>query len=191
MLLLLSPLLALPQEQATNNSCNWDIKEFYNADKISILPKKERNGIVQALLPDLRKSQPGMGYEPQDLTPQRLASLLRYTELTKTIAGRQIGAVTYQPQEPYACGNHGQCSGYLVEIGPHGVRSLVTDEGQGTSVGGTWGGVVLSRKGSPYPDILVLSTISPEVSVACYRWQGKSYESGCDVPVCTSSDSQK
>jgi hypothetical protein len=181
-LLLLSPPLVLPQDQTTYDSCRENEKEFYDAAPISTLPTKERSGIIEVLFPDLQKSQATVGYDPRDLTPERLASLLRYTELAKGRAGERVAAVTYR--EPSGCGNHGQCPGYLVEIGPRGVRSLVTDEGEGTSVGGTWGAAVILRKESVYPDILVLSTISPEVVVACYRWEGNSYTADwdCDVP---------
>jgi hypothetical protein len=183
LLLLLTSPFALPQDQTTYDSCRQDVKEFYNAAPISTLPTKERSGIIRVLLPDLQ-SQATVGYDPRDLTPERLASLLRYTELAKGRAGQRVAAVTYQPQEPFACGNHGQCPGYLVEIGPRGVKSLVTEEGKGSSVGDTWGAAVISRKGSVYPDLLVLSTISPEVVVACYRWQGNFYTADwdCDVP---------
>jgi hypothetical protein len=184
LLLLLTPALALSQDQSTYDSCRAMVKEFYNAAPISTLPTKERSGIIRVLLPDLQKSPATVDHDPRNLTPERLASLLRYTELAKGRAGQRVAAVTYQPQEPFACGNHGQCPGYLVEIGPRGVRSLVTEEEEGPSVGETWGAAVISRKGSVYPDLLVLSTNSPEVVVACYRWQGNSYTADwdCDVP---------
>jgi hypothetical protein len=178
-LLLLSAPLVLPQDQATFDSCRGEVKELYNAAPISTLPSKECNGIIQVLLPDLRKAN-GMGYDPQDLTPRRLASLLRYTELATGKAGQRVAAVIYR--DPGGCGNHGQCPGYLLGIGPGGVRSLIPDQGEGMSVGGTWGAEAILRKGSVYPDVLVLSSMGPGITVACHRWQGNAYTGDCDVP---------
>lgn len=180
-LLLLSPPLVLPQDQATFDSCRANVKEFYNAAPISTLPTKERRRIIQVILPDLQKSQATID-DPRDLTPERLASLLRYTELATGTDGQRVAAVIYR--EPSGCGNHGQCPGYLLGIGPRGVRSLVPDHGDGLSVGDTWGGAVALRKESAYPDVLVLASNGPELVVGCYRWQGNSYTADwdCDVP---------
>ena len=123
-----------------------------------------------------------MGWNPSDLAPQHLASMLRYTELAMGTHGERVAAITFR--DPNGCGNHGQCTSYLLELGPSGVRSLVAETKQfGRSVGGTWGAAVIPRVGSPYPDLLVLATISAsEVAVACYRWQGTLYDRNCDVP---------
>lgn len=181
MMVFLSTHLALPQEPATADSCRENLKLFYNAPPISTLPANERNGIIRVVLPDLKASEAKMGFDPRDITPEHLASLLRFTELA-TAEGERVAAVTYQ--DPDGCGNHGQCSGYLLGIGPHGVRSLVPgNRPSGLSVGGTWGAAVMSRRENPHPDLLVLATISgSEVAVACYRWQGRDYSSSCDVP---------
>ncbi len=179
---LLSTPLSRSQEQPTYESCRENVKLFYNAPPILTLPAKERSGIIQAVLPDLKALEARMGFDQQDMTPKNLASLLRYTVLATGTAGERVAAVTFQ--DPSGCGNHGQCTAYLVGIGPRGVRSLVPENGQfGLSVGGTWGTAVILRKESAYPDLLVLATVSgSEVAVACYRWQGNSYIGNCDVP---------
>lgn len=172
----------LSQEQTKRNSCQGNIRLFYNAPSISTLPTTERVGIIDVILPELKASASGMGVDTRELTPEHLSSKLRYKELAAETRGERVVAVTYQ--EPPECGNHGQCPGYLLAIGAHGVRSLVTKNGQfGISVGGTWGAAVMPRKESAYPDLLFLATISSsEVAVGCYRWGGDSYSSGCDVP---------
>jgi hypothetical protein len=176
----LSPVTA--QERATPESCRESEKLFYNAPPISILSAKEQSGIIRVVRPDLQTSESKMGFDPQDLTPARLLSLLRYTELALGTAGERIAVVTFQ--DPNGCGNHGQCTGYLVAVGPHGVRSLAPKTKQfGLSIGATWGAAVLPRKESAYPDLLVLATVSgSEVAVGCYRWQGTAYDRNCDVP---------
>ena len=172
----------LSQEQATAESCREHTQLFYDGAPISRLPAQERTGIIAVVGPDLTASQAGMGFDTHDLTPGRLSSLLRYKELATEAGAERVVAVTYQ--DPTGCGNHGQCPGYLLAIGPHGVRSLVAKDGPlGMSVGGTWGAAVIPRKESAYPDLLFLATISgSEVAVGCYRWGGHAYNSGCDVP---------
>ena len=181
-ILLLGIPLALAQDKATFESCRESEKLFYNAAPVSTLPAKERSGIIDVVLPDLKNSEAKMGFDTKDLTPQRLGSLLRYTELAVETTGERVAAVTFQ--DPGECGNHGQCTGYLLGIGPHGVRPLLPKTAPfGISIGGTWGAAVLPREGSTYPDLLVLATVSgSEVAVACYRWQGTIYGGNCDVP---------
>ena len=180
-LLLITPL-ALPQDQVTGESCRASEKLFYNSPSISTLTASERSGIIRTVLPDLKKSQANMGMDTAGLTPQHLGSMLRYTELAVAAGGERVAAITFR--DPDQCGNHGQCTSYLLGIGPTGVRSLVPETKQsGLSVGGSWGAAVLPRGGSTYPDLLVLATISgSEVAVACYRWQGKLYDGSCNVP---------
>ena len=172
----------LSQEQATGESCRENVRLFYDAPPISTLPAKERIGIIQVVLPELKAAETGMGLDTRDLTPEHLASMLRHKELATEEAGERIIAVTYQ--DPPECGNHGQCPAYLLDVGPQGVRSLIAKNGQfGMSVGGAWGAAVMLRKNSSYPDLLFLATISgSEIAVGCYRWQARTYASGCDVP---------
>jgi hypothetical protein len=82
-LLLLSAPLALSQDQVTYESCRENVKLFYDASPISTLPAKERNGIIQAVLPDLKASEARMGFDPRDMPPEHLASLLRYKVLAR------------------------------------------------------------------------------------------------------------
>ena len=182
-ILLVSTPLALSQPQATSESCRATEKLFYNSPPISTLPASQRAGILRVVLPDLQRSEANTGMDTTDLTPKRLASTLRYTELAIGAGGERIAAITFR-DDPDTCGNHGQCTSYLVGIGPSGVRSLVPETKQfGLSVGGTWGAAVIPRDGSTHPDLLVLATISgSEVAVACYRWRGKLYDGSCSVP---------
>ncbi len=172
----------LSQDQTAGESCRQSVKLFYDAPPISTLPVKERVGITQVVLPELKASEAKMGFDTRDLTSEHLSSMLRYKELFTGAAGERVMAVTYQ--DLAECGNHGQCPAYLIEVGPQGVRSLIVKNGQfGMSVGGAWGAAVMSRKNSVHPDLLFLATISgSEVAVGCYRWQAVSYTTGCDVP---------
>ncbi len=181
-ILLGSTPLALSQVQATPESCRATEKLFYNSPPISTLPISLRSEIIRVVLPDLKKSEAVMGFDTSDLTPQHMASMLRYTELAQQSGGERVAAITFR--DPSGCGNHGQCTSYLLGISKAGVRFLVPQTKQfGQSVGGTWGAAVIPRDGSSHPDLLVLATVSgSEVAVACYRWHGKLYDGNCDVP---------
>ena len=182
LVLILTVRTGFSQEQATEGSCQKNIRLFYNAPPISTLSTKERAGVIDVLFPELKASEASMGFDTRELTPERLSSMLRFKELATEARGERVLAVTYQ--DPVECGNHGQCPAYLLAIGQGGVTSLVTKNGHfDISVGGTWGVAVMPRNDSPYPDLLFLATISSsEIAVACYRWGGHAYSSGCDVP---------
>ena len=187
LLAVLVPLLVVPgprsQAQTPSfESCRRQVHLLYDAPPVSTLPVKERSGIIHLLLPDLKASEGKMGFDTQDLTPRRLASMLRFQVLGTARSSERIVSVTYQDSPQ--CGNHGQCPAYLLGVRARGVRSLVPPRaGVGLSVGGAWGAAVFSRQQSSYPDLLFLATISAsEVAVACYRWEAGAYTANCEVP---------
>ncbi len=185
LLLLLACTAQIAEPQNDYASCHDKVQLLWNAALISDLPAEERSGVIQAVLPELERDAKRSGYDPQDLVPARLSTLLRYKHLPEISGGLpHVHILVVSFNYPTACGNHGQCPTYLLGANRQTVHSIVKESpGFGRSIGGTWGVAVLNRKGSPYPDLLSLATISgQEIAVTCFRWSGTEYAYHCDVP---------
>jgi hypothetical protein len=183
LLVLTLPVTTLPLD--AQNACAAKVESFPDEKPIITLPNQYRNGIIDAVLPDLRAEANGSGYSPEDLRPARLAHSLHYWPVSSNGRGEHLWIVRFNT--PEACGPHGSCPSYVVSSSSRGIRNVLQgrESSFGTSAGGAFGIAILPTEDHTRPELLFLSHISAyETAVGCFVWDGRKYHSVTCKPEC-------
>jgi hypothetical protein len=160
------------------SACPAKVESFAGEKPILTLPKKYRDGILSAVLPDLRTDANASGYDLEDLRYARLADSLQYWPVSASQQNEHLWVVRYTTTQ--ACGPHDSCPSYVVSSGSNGVRNVLKgrESSFGTSAGGASGIAILPAWNAAHPELLFLSHISGyETAVSCFIWNGGEYRS--------------
>jgi hypothetical protein len=167
------------------SACTAKVESFGGEKPIGTLPIKYRDGIIAAVLPDLKAQANGSGYDPEDLRPAKLAYSLHYSPVSTSSQGEQLWVVRFNTKQ--ACDAHDGCASYVVSSNSKGIRNILRGrEGSfGTSAGGAFGIAILQTEEPAYPELLFLSHLSAyETAVSCFAWSGSEYRSAPCTPEC-------
>jgi hypothetical protein len=184
LLCLFSLMLTAQLQPQSSVRCQAKIEDFGSAKPIATLPTGERSTIVRALLPDIGRFYKVVGGNPDDLQPERLQRLLRFTIIPGGRAGERLMLARLAGD---SCGAHFNCVTYVISFTSAGTRSVLAgrDPSFGESAGGTSGVGILQKPGSSYPDLLFLAQLSAfETATSCFTWQVDHYAHGACPPEC-------
>jgi len=168
-----------------HTACTAKVESFAGEKPIIALPSKYRDGIIGAILPDLKAEANGSGYDPEDLRPAKLVHSLHYWQVSTNSQGEQLWVVRFNTKQ--ACDAHDGCNSYVVSSNATGVRNLLQgrEPSFGTSAGGAFGIAILPTGDPTHPELLFLSHISAyETAVGCFAWSGGKYRSAPCKPEC-------
>jgi hypothetical protein len=183
---LLAILLSTSSVQIdAQTACRAKVETFAGEKPILTLPAHYRDGIISAVLPNLKADANASGYDLNDLQPAKLARSLHYWPVPANGTDEHMWVVRFTTRQ--ACGPHDSCSSYLIGSDAKGVRNILQDRSgsPGTSAGGAEGIAILPTGNPTHPELLFLSHISGfETAVSCFDWNGSAYRSvGCS-PEC-------
>ena len=167
------------------NTCAAKVENFEGEKPIVTLPSKYRDGIIGAVLPDLKAQANGSGYDPEDLRPAKLAHSLHYWTVSANGEDEHLWVVRFNNTQ--ACGPHGSCPAYVISSGSRGIRNVLQgrESSFGTSAGGAHGIAILPIGNPTHPELLFLSHISAhETAVGCFVWSDGKYRSTACAPEC-------
>jgi hypothetical protein len=174
---------ALPLD--AQRACAAKVKNFEGEQPILTLPARYRDGIIRAVLPDLKAQANGSAYDLEDLRPAKLAHTLHYWQIPMNSKQEHLWVVRFNT--PEACGPHASCPSYVISSSSKGLRNVLQgrDPSFGTSAGGAGGIAVLPTANAAHPELLFLSHISAfETAVGCFLWDGSGYRSATCTPEC-------
>jgi hypothetical protein len=175
--LLAESLQALPLQLDAQSVCTAKIESFVSEKPILTMPSSSREGVIGAVLPDLRAQANDFGYDLKDLQPTKLAHSLHYWPLSASTDER-LWIVRFVT--PTSCGPHDSCPSYVVGSHSKSIRNLLQgrDASFGTSAGGASGIAILPVGDRTHPELLFLSHISAyETAVGCFAWTDDRYRS--------------
>jgi hypothetical protein len=178
-------LQTAPLQLDAQRVCPAKVENFAGEKSILMLPNRDRNGIIGAVLPDLKAQANGSGYDPEDLRPAKLAHSLHYWPIPTNSTEEHLWVVRFNTTQ--ACGPHGSCPAYVISSNSKSVRSVLQgrEASFGTSAGGAGGIAILPTANATHPELLFLSHISGfETAVGCFVWNGSEYRSVTCTPEC-------
>jgi hypothetical protein len=167
------------------SACRANVETFAGEKPILTLPARYRDGIIGAVLPNLKADANASGYDLNDLQPAKLAHSLYYWPIPANGTDEHMWVVRFTTRQ--ACGPHNGCPSYLVSSNAKGVWNILQDRSgsPGTSAGGAEGIAILPTGNSTHPELLFLSHISGfETAVNCFDWNGSGYRSVSCSPEC-------
>ncbi len=174
-----------PLQLDAQRACPAKVDNFAGEKPILMLPNRDRDGIIGAVLPDLKAQANGSGYDPEDLRPAKLTHSLHYWPIPANGKEEHLWVVRFNT--PEACGPHGSCPSYVVSSSSMGIRNVLQgrEDSFGTSAGGAGGIAILPTANATHPELLFLSHISGfETAVGCFVWNGSEYRSVTCTPEC-------
>ena len=174
---------ALPLD--AQKACAAKVGNFAGEKPILTLPGRYRDGIISAVLPDLKAQANGSAYDLEDLQPAKLAHSLHYWPIPANSKEEHLWVVRFNT--PEACGPHGSCPSYVVSSSSKGIRNVLqaADGSFGGGMGGAGVIAILPTVNASRPELLILSHISAyETAVSCFLWDGSGYRSATCTPEC-------
>jgi hypothetical protein len=165
--------------------CPAKVESFAGEKPILMLPNRDRDGIIGAVLPDLKARANGSGYDPEDLRPARLAHSLHYWLIPANSKEEHLWVVRFNTTQ--ACGPHDGCPTYVISSSSKGIRNVVkgNEVSLGMSANGAEGIAILPAANDTHPELLFLSHLSAyETAVSCFVWNGSEYHSVTCTPEC-------
>jgi hypothetical protein len=174
-----------PLQLEAQNACAAKVENFIDEKPILMLSQRDRDGIIDAVLPDLKAQANGSGYDQKDLRPAKLAHSLHYWPISTDSKDEHLWVVRFNTTQ--ACGPHNGCPAYVIRSNPKSVRNVLQgrEASFGMSAGGAEGIAVLPTTNATHPELLFLSHISGfETAVGCFVWNGKEYRSVPCAPEC-------
>jgi len=176
-------LTTLPLDAQT--ACAAKVDSFAGETPILTLPGRDRDGIISAVLPDLKAQANGSAYAIDDLRPAKLAHSLHYWPIPTNGKKERLWVVRFNT--PEACGPHDSCPSYVISLSSKGIRNVL--QGPDGAFGGGMGGAgviaILPTENASRPELLTLSHISAyETAVGCFVWNGNGYRSATCTPEC-------
>jgi hypothetical protein len=120
-------------------ACAAKVESFASEQPILTLPGRYRDGIIRAVLPDLKAQANGSAYDLEDLRPAKLAHSLHYWPIPGNSKEEHLWVVRFNT--PEACGPHASCPSYVISSSSKGIRNVLQgrDPSFGTSAGGAGG----------------------------------------------------
>jgi hypothetical protein len=176
-------VMALPLD--AQRACAAKVEDFAGERPILTLPGRDRDGIIRAVLPDLKAQANGSAYDLEDLRPAKLAHSLHYWPIPGNSKEEHLWVVRFNT--PEACGPHDSCPSFVISISSKGIQNVLQgrEASLGTSAGGAGGIAVLPNANAAHPELLFLSHISGfETAVSCFVWNGSEYHSVRCAPEC-------
>jgi hypothetical protein len=161
------------------SACAAKVESFAGEKPIATLSARYRDGIISAVLPDLRSQASASGYDLEDLRPSNLAHSLHYWPVSTNSQGEQLWVVRFNTTQ--ACGPHNSCPAYVISSSSKGIVNVLQgrDASFGMSAGGASGIAILPTADATQPELLFLSHISGyETAVGCFMWKDGKYRSG-------------
>lgn len=180
-------LLAVTLQSASlplnaQSTCAAKVEYFGNEKPILTLSKRYRDGIIKAVLPDLKDQANASGYDPEDLQSAKLAHSLSYWPVPVSSPGEHLWVVRFDTAQ--ACDRHDGCATYIISSTSKGFRNVVRGS-DGASAGGAAGIAILPTANAARPELLFLSHLSAfETAVSCFRWTHSEYRSVTCTPEC-------
>jgi hypothetical protein len=164
------------------SACAAKVENFAEEKPILTLPNQYRDGIIGAVLPDLKAQANASGYDAEDLRPAKLAHSLHYWPVFSNSQDEHLWVVRFNT--PQACGPHDGCATYIISSSSKGIRNIVRG-GEGASAGGAAGIAILPTANAARPELLFLSHLSAyETAVSCFVWNRDEYHSVPCTPEC-------
>ena len=125
-------LLAMTLQAASlpldaQSTCAAKVENFEGEKPIVTLPSKYRDGIIGAVLPDLKAQANGSGYDPEDLRPAKLSHSLQYWTVSANGEDEHLWVVRFNNTQ--ACGPQGSCPAYVISSGSKGIRNVLKRPG--------------------------------------------------------------
>lgn len=160
------------------NGCAAKVESFASEKPILTLPSRYRDGIIGAVLPDLKAQANASGYDAEDLPPAKLADSLSYWPVPVSSRGEHLWVVRFNTAQ--ACDRHDGCATYIISSSSKGIRNIVrgAEASLGASAGGEAGIAILLTANATRPELLFLSHLSAyETAVSCFRWTHSEYRS--------------
>lgn len=182
---LILTLHATSLQLVAQSTCPAKVESFAGEKPILLLPKRYREGIIGAVLPDLNADANGSGYDLEDLRRAKLMRSLQYWPILTNQSHEHLWVVRYTSFQ--ACGPHGNCPSYVISADSNRVHNVLKgrDSSFGTSAGGAQGVAVLPSVDTAHPELLFLSHISAfETAVGCFRWNGSGYRTASCTAEC-------
>jgi hypothetical protein len=178
-------LQTAPLQLDAQTPCPAKVENFAGEKPILMLPNRDRDGIIGAVLPDLKAQAYGSGYDPEDLRPAKLAHSLHYWPIPANSKEEHLWVVRFNTTQ--ACGPHGSCPAYVISSNSKSVRNVLQgrEASFGTSAGGAGGIAILPTANATHPELLFLSHNSGfETGVSCFAWNSGEYHSVPCTPEC-------
>jgi hypothetical protein len=178
-------LQTAPLQLDAQTPCPAKVENFAGEKPILMLPNRDRDGIIGAVLPDLKAQANGSAYDLKDLRPAKLVHSLYYWPVSTNGKNEHLWVVRFNT--PEACGPHGSCPSYVISSSSKGIRNVLQgrEASFGTSAGGAGGIAILPTTNATHPELLFLSHISGfETAVGCFVWNGSEYRSVTCTPEC-------
>jgi hypothetical protein len=174
---------ALPLD--AQKACAAKVENFAGEKPILTLPGRYRDGIISAVLPDLKAQANGSAYDLEDLRPAKLAHSLHYWPIPANSRDEHLWVVRFNT--PEACGPHDSCPSYVISLSSKGIRNVLQapDGSFGGGMGGAGVIAILPTVNASRPELLILSHISAyETAVSCFLWDRSGYRSATCTPEC-------
>lgn len=116
-------LQTAPLQLDAQTPCRAKVENFAAEKPILMLPNRDRNGIIGAVLPDLKGQAYRSDYDPEDLRPARLAHSLHYWPIPANSKEEHLWVVRFNTTQ--ACGPHGSCPAYVISSNSKTVRNVL------------------------------------------------------------------
>src|SRR5271168_3112590 len=116
-------LQATPIPLDAQSACAAKAEYFGGEKPILTLSGPYRDGIIKAVLPDLRAQANASGYDPQDLQPAKLVHSLSYWPVPVSSRGEHLWVVRFNIAQ--ACDLHDGCATYIISASSKGIRNVL------------------------------------------------------------------